>query len=73
MEEVRGQRGFAAEPAEECRLRLVSLSKDELRQVAVPKMEVCTHGETAERLGCTRRSVQRKLALIRGQWGGAVS
>jgi DNA-directed RNA polymerase specialized sigma24 family protein len=64
---------FAAELAEECRLRLAGLSKDELRQVAILKMEGYTDDEVAERLGCTRRSVQRKLALIRDEWRGAVS
>ncbi len=59
---------FAAMLAEEYQDRLESLANETLRRIAVWKLEGYTADEVAERLGCTRRSVQRKLALIRREW-----
>jgi DNA-directed RNA polymerase specialized sigma24 family protein len=68
--DARPSPAFAAELVEEYRQRLEALGDETLRRVAVLKMEGYTDGEVATRLGCTRRNVQRKLALIREEWGG---
>jgi DNA-directed RNA polymerase specialized sigma24 family protein len=61
---------FAAMVADECR-RLLGLLRDEtLRKVALLRMEGFTNEEVADRLGCSLRSVARKLELIRGTWLG---
>lgn len=50
-------------------VRLLGLLRDEqLRKIAVWRIEGYTVGEIAERLGIARRSVERKLNLIRGKW-----
>src|SRR5581483_9174627 len=55
---------FAAMAADEC-CRLLGLLRDQsLRQVALLRMEGYTHQELADRLGCSLRSVARKLELI---------
>ncbi len=59
--------------AEEYQDRLESLANETLRRVAVWKLEGYTADEVAARLGCTRRAVQRKLALIRREWCGELS
>jgi DNA-directed RNA polymerase specialized sigma24 family protein len=59
---------FAAMVAEETRRRLSSLPDDELRQIALARMEGYTNDEIAERLGCARRTVARRLDLIRQIW-----
>jgi DNA-directed RNA polymerase specialized sigma24 family protein len=64
---------FAAMVAEEYQDRLDSLTSETLRQIAVWKLEGYTADEVAARLGCTRRAVQRKLALIRREWCGGIS
>jgi DNA-directed RNA polymerase specialized sigma24 family protein len=61
---------FAAMVAEEYRNRLAALGDETLQRVANWKLEGYTADEVAARLGCTRRSVQRKLALIRQEWCG---
>jgi DNA-directed RNA polymerase specialized sigma24 family protein len=60
---------FAAQVAEEFRRLLDALGDDELRQIAVWRMEGVTGDEIAERLGCARRTVARRLDLIRKEWG----
>ncbi len=47
---------------------LGALSDDTLRRVATWKLEGYSNEEIAEKLGCSLRSVERKLALIRQQW-----
>jgi DNA-directed RNA polymerase specialized sigma24 family protein len=64
---------FAAMVAEEYRARLEALGDETLRRVANWKLEGYTADEVAARLGCTRRAVQRKLALIRREWCGDIS
>jgi DNA-directed RNA polymerase specialized sigma24 family protein len=58
----------AAAMAEEVRRLLGSLASDSLREVALLRMEGYTGEEIAERLGCNRRTVTRKLELIRQTW-----
>ena len=59
---------FAAMVAEEYRRLLDSLEDSSLRQVALDRMEGYTNDEIAERLGCARRTVARRLDLIRKIW-----
>ena len=59
---------FAAMMAEECRRLLDALDDDSLRQVAVSRMEGYNNDEIAEQLGCARRTVARRLDLIRKTW-----
>jgi DNA-directed RNA polymerase specialized sigma24 family protein len=59
---------FAAMLAEEFTRRLDGLGDDNLRRVAIWKLEGYTADEVAALLGCTRRAVQRKLNLIRREW-----
>jgi DNA-directed RNA polymerase specialized sigma24 family protein len=59
---------FAALVADEWRHRLESLRDDSLRRVALMRLEGFTNDEIAERLGCGRRTVSRKLELIRRRW-----
>ena len=61
---------FAAMVADECGHLLGRLRDDTLRQVARLKMEGYTNEEVADRLGCSLRSVARKLELIRRTWLG---
>jgi DNA-directed RNA polymerase specialized sigma24 family protein len=58
---------FAAEVADECR-RLFDRLDDELRAVALAKMEGLTNPEIAARLGCAPATVERRLRLIRATW-----
>ncbi len=59
---------FTAMVAEEYRRLLDGLGDDSLRQVAVWRMEGFTNDEIAARLGCARRTVARRLDLIRKTW-----
>lgn len=59
---------LAAEMAESCQHLLGLLDDDELRAIALLKMEGYTNHEIADRLGCARRTVQRRLELIKVQW-----
>jgi DNA-directed RNA polymerase specialized sigma24 family protein len=61
---------FAARVAEECRRLLDRLGDDELRAVALLKMEGYTNAEVAARLGRSLATVERKLRLIRRTWQG---
>jgi DNA-directed RNA polymerase specialized sigma24 family protein len=61
---------FAAEVAEECQRLLDKLGDDELRQIAVWKMEGDTNEQIAERLGCALATVERRLRVIRRLWEG---
>ena len=71
LEQVVGQEPtpeFAAHLAEECQQLLDKLGSDELRSIAVWKMEGYTVDEVAGKLGRSSRTVARKLQLIRGLW-----
>jgi DNA-directed RNA polymerase specialized sigma24 family protein len=63
---------FAAMVAEELRRRLDGLGDETLRQVAQLKLEGYTDDEVAAQLGCTRRTVARKLVRIRQAWTAQV-
>lgn len=59
---------FACEVAEECRRLLDGLLDEELRQIAVRKMEGYTNQEIAGQQGCALATVERRLRLIRKRW-----
>jgi DNA-directed RNA polymerase specialized sigma24 family protein len=59
---------FAAEVAEECQRLLDKLGDDELRTIAVGKMEGYTNEEIAERFHLALATVERRLRLIRKLW-----
>jgi RNA polymerase sigma factor (sigma-70 family) len=61
---------FAAEIAEQVERLLGKLDGD-LRTVAVMKLEGFTNAEIAVRFGIVERSIERKLARIRIEWGDA--
>lgn len=59
---------FAALVAEQSRRLLDRLGDDALRQIALRRMEGYTNDEIADQLGCARRTVARRLELIRTLW-----
>jgi DNA-directed RNA polymerase specialized sigma24 family protein len=59
---------FALEMAEECRRLLGRLEDAALQSLALRKMEGYTNSELAVQLGCSLRTVERKLRLIRQIW-----
>jgi DNA-directed RNA polymerase specialized sigma24 family protein len=59
----------AAEMVEECRRLLAALPNEELRTVAVLKMEGYGDAEIGDRLGVVDRTVKRRTAEIRKLWG----
>jgi DNA-directed RNA polymerase specialized sigma24 family protein len=59
---------FAAQVAEEYDQLLERLGESNLRSVAVWKLEGYTDQEIADKLGCTLRTAERKLSLIRSLW-----
>jgi DNA-directed RNA polymerase specialized sigma24 family protein len=63
---------FAAQVAEEFRRLLDRLGDEELRSLAVWKMEGYTIKEIAGKLGCVPRTVDRRLRLIRDIWAGDI-
>ncbi len=72
LEQLLGQEPtpeFAAEVADECARLLRLLPDDEMRAVAVWKMEGYSNEEIAARLDCVPRTVERKLRAIRSHWG----
>jgi RNA polymerase sigma factor (sigma-70 family) len=56
---------FAAAVAERTQRLLDALGSDELRAVAVWKLEGYSNAEIAEKMGCVERTVERRLGLIR--------
>jgi RNA polymerase sigma factor (sigma-70 family) len=64
---------LAAQLAEEFQLLLAALPYDEVRNVAVWKMEGCTNDEIAAMLGCADKTVERRLRLIRAVWTKAAT
>jgi DNA-directed RNA polymerase specialized sigma24 family protein len=61
---------LAAQMTEEYERLLRLLGDEQLRQVAVWRMEGHTVEEVAAKVGCAPRSVKRKLQLIRNLWEG---
>ncbi len=59
---------FAAQVADQYQRLLDLLGDDSLRRVAIGKMEGFTSDELAERFGCSRRTIARKLDTIRIIW-----
>jgi RNA polymerase sigma factor (sigma-70 family) len=59
---------FAAMMAEECQRLLERLADPGLEALALAKMEGCTNEEIANRLGCSERTIERRLRLIRKRW-----
>jgi DNA-directed RNA polymerase specialized sigma24 family protein len=59
---------FAAQVAEECQRLLDKLGDDELRMLALWKMEGYTSAEVAAKLGRSEPTVERKMRLIRNCW-----
>ena len=59
---------FTVMVAEEYERLLGALVDEPLRQVALWKMDGYTIEEIADRLGCARRTVSRRLELIRKTW-----
>ena len=55
--------------ADETAYELDRLGDATLRQIALWRMEGYTSDEIAGRLGCARRTVARRLDLIREIWG----
>jgi RNA polymerase sigma factor (sigma-70 family) len=61
--------GFLVELREEHERLLAALRDDTLRRVALLRMEGYSNEEIAAKLGTTVRTIERKLSLIRKQWG----
>jgi DNA-directed RNA polymerase specialized sigma24 family protein len=59
---------FAAEVAEQCQILLAALDDNDLRSLAVWKMEGYTNQEIAEKIARDVSTVERKLRLIRHTW-----
>ncbi len=53
---------------DEYQARRAGLPDDSLRVVLDDKLQGYTHEEIAARMGCTVRTVERKIATIRGVW-----
>lgn len=71
VESMMGQEptpAFAVEVSDTCETLLASLPDDTSRKIAVMKLESYTADEIAAKLKCTRRTVQRKLLVIRRTW-----
>jgi DNA-directed RNA polymerase specialized sigma24 family protein len=58
---------------EECRRLLEVPSDESALQVALLRMDGYSEEEIAERLGFKRRTVTRKLELIREKWQGGTT
>ena len=61
---------FAAEMVEQCS-RLLSCLPDDCRQIALYKLDGFSNDQIAEKLNVAPRTIERKLASIRGVWQGA--
>ena len=59
---------FVALVAEQSQQLLEALGNDDLRRIALLRLEGLTLNEIARWLGCSRRTVINKLKLIRGRW-----
>jgi DNA-directed RNA polymerase specialized sigma24 family protein len=59
---------FAVMVAEETHLQLALLGDEQLRQIALDRMAGYSTEEIAERQGCARRTIARRLDLIRQIW-----
>jgi RNA polymerase sigma factor (sigma-70 family) len=59
---------FALQAAETVRILLDNLPTPSMRVLAISKLEGYTNDEIAERLGCSLRTVERRLQVIRELW-----
>jgi RNA polymerase sigma factor (sigma-70 family) len=59
---------FAAQFVETCEVLFQSLDDPALQQVVTLRMEGYSDSEVADRLKCSRRTVQRRLEVIRRHW-----
>jgi RNA polymerase sigma factor (sigma-70 family) len=59
---------FAVIVADEFSRLLKMLPDEDLRTIAIAKMEGYTNQEIAERLGCAERTIERRLKYIRAIW-----
>ena len=59
---------FAAEIAERLATLIGALGDEQLESVVKYKMSSFTNEEIAEKLGCSVRTVERKLSMIRKRW-----
>jgi DNA-directed RNA polymerase specialized sigma24 family protein len=59
---------LAAQAADEVRRLLGMLPNEEVRSVALMKLEGHTNAEIAQRLGCADATVERRLNLVRSLW-----
>ncbi len=59
---------FAAEFVETCEYFYQSLDDPTLQQVVTLRLEGYTDNEVADRLKCSRRTVQRRLEVVRRHW-----
>jgi RNA polymerase sigma factor (sigma-70 family) len=57
-----------AQFADECQWLLDQLGDDTLKAIALLRVEGYTVDEIAQRVGCAKRSVERRLTLIRKTW-----
>jgi DNA-directed RNA polymerase specialized sigma24 family protein len=64
---------LAAQVADQSRRLLALLPDEEVRSVALWKMEGYTNVEIAARLGCADATVERRLKLIRSLWKSAAA
>ena len=55
--------------AENCKKMIESLEDETLQKIVQMTLEGYRTPEIAEKLGCTRRTVERKLQLVREKWG----
>jgi RNA polymerase sigma factor (sigma-70 family) len=62
---------FAAEFVETCERLFQGLNDPALEQVVTLRMEGHTDSEIADKLKCSRRTVQRRLEVIRRHWSSA--
>ena len=62
---------IAAGVAETCQVMLDRLGDERLREIAVMTLEGATPVDIAEKLGCVRRTIERKLERIREIWASA--
>jgi DNA-directed RNA polymerase specialized sigma24 family protein len=61
---------FAALVADQCRSLMALLRDDSLRKVVLLRMEGHSNEEIASLLGCSLRTVARKIEIIRRTWVG---
>jgi RNA polymerase sigma factor (sigma-70 family) len=59
---------FAIEIADELERLVRAMGDETLRHIVEKKFAGCTNEEIAQELGCSRRTVIRKLELIRREW-----